>query len=76
MKIRHLILTFATLSTHLWGQQTPSFPVVSSFDGDADGWASTTSDLIYFAAGGSPDGFLGYNDQDPGGGFAIAPPKF
>lgn len=76
MKIRHLILALAALSSPAWGQQTPSFPVVSSFDGGEDGWASTSSDLIYRASGGSPDGFLGYQDQDPGGGLAVAPPKY
>ena len=66
----------ASLVPQLLAQQTPNFPVYSEFDGDPDGWESTSSDLFHFPTGGSPDGWIGYEDQDSGGGEAIAPPKY
>ncbi len=51
-------------------------PVYSTFDGDADGWVSSSTAFQHYPQAGNPDGCIGLEDVGSDGNWAIAPAKF
>jgi len=51
-------------------------PVYSTFDGDADGWVSSSTAFQHFPNAGNPHGCIGLEDIGSDGNWAVAPAKF
>ncbi len=63
----------------LFGFLSPAwavFPIVSTFDADAEGWTADGALVSQIAAGGNPGGFLRLEDNQDNTFSAFAPEKF
>lgn len=69
-------LLTSLLLTTLVHADTPKFPTFSIFDGDADGWVSSSTAFQHFPRAGNPDGCIGLEDEGSDGNWAVAPTKF
>ncbi len=60
----------------LVSQPVAAAPILSAFEGDAEGWTASGASVTHAAAGGNPGGFLSITDTADDTATAIFPAKF